>query len=197
MAYSQSIRKAQAPKTCELCLTDTNIKWRCLNCQCYMCNKCKNIHERVQTTIVHEIIDIIDIQPTDICTDNIPCQIHKSKLCFMFCRTCDLLVCSNCISSSHKKHDLESIDQVCMDKIEQLKAIRDKISQNLVLCESENKDLEKDDYMWDSISVDAVKNIDERESNMIEEISKYAQELRDNIAKKKRKNKQKISEKAK
>jgi chemotaxis response regulator CheB len=84
-----------------------------------------------------------------------------------------------------------------MEKIEQLKAIRDKISQNLVLCESENKDLEKDDYMWDSISVDAVKNIDERESNMIEEISKYAQELRDNIAKKKRKNKQKISEKAK
>jgi myo-inositol-1-phosphate synthase len=66
-----------------------------------------------------------------------------------------------------------------------------------VLCESENKVLEKDDYIWDSISVDAVKNIDERESKMIEEISKYAQELRDNIAKKNRKNKQMISEKAK
>jgi chemotaxis response regulator CheB len=84
-----------------------------------------------------------------------------------------------------------------MEKMEKLKAIGDKISQNVVLCESENKVLEKDDYIWDSISVDAVKNIDERESKMIEEISKYAQELRDNIAKKKRKNKQKISEKAK
>ena len=41
MAYSQSMRKAQAPKTCELCLTDTKIKWRCLNCQSYMCEKCK------------------------------------------------------------------------------------------------------------------------------------------------------------
>jgi hypothetical protein len=32
-----------------------------------------------------------------------------------------------------------------MEKMEKLKAIRDKISQNLVLCESENKDLEKDE----------------------------------------------------
>jgi hypothetical protein len=32
-----------------------------------------------------------------------------------------------------------------MEKIEKLKAIRDKISQNLVRCESENKDLEKDE----------------------------------------------------
>jgi hypothetical protein len=34
-----------------------------------------------------------------------------------------------------------------MEKMETLKAIRDKISQNLVLCESENKDLEKDDLV--------------------------------------------------
>jgi hypothetical protein len=106
----------------------------------------------VQTTIEHEIIDVttsggfIDVQPTVICTDNIPCQIHRSKLSFMFCQTCDVLVRSNCICSSHKKHDLESIDQVCMEKMEKLKAIRDKISQNLVRRESENKDLDKDDY---------------------------------------------------
>ena len=203
MEFSQSIRKAQAPKSCELCLTDPNIKWRCQNCQSYMCEKCKNIHQRVQTTIEHKIIDIktsggvVDVQPTVICTDNIPCQIHKSKLCFMFCQTCDVLVCSNCISSSHKKHDLEPIDQVCMEKIEKLEEIEDQISQNLVRCESENKDLEKDDYMWDSMSVDAIKKIDVRENKMKEEIGKYAQGLRENIEKNNRKNKQLMSEKAK
>jgi hypothetical protein len=168
-----------------------------------MCEKCKNIHQRVQTTIEHKIIDIktsggvIDVQPTVICTDNIPCQIHKSKLCFMFCRSCDVLVCSNCISSSHKKHDLESIDQVCMEKIEKLEEIKDQISQNLVRCKSENKDLEKDDYTWDSMSVDAIKKIDVRENKMKEEIGKYAQGLRDNIEKNNRKNKQMMLEKAK
>ena len=203
MAYSQSIRKAQAPKFCELCLTDTNIKWRCQNCQSYMCEKCKNIHQRVQTTIKHKIIDIktcggvVDVQPTVIRTVNIPCQIHKSKFSCMFCRPCDVLVCSNCISSSHKKHDLEPIDQVYMEKIEKLEEIGNQISQNLVRCHSENKDLEKDDYMWNSMSVDAIKEIDVRENKMKEEIGKYAQGLRDNIEKNNRKNKQLMSEKAK
>jgi hypothetical protein len=54
----------------------------------------------------------------------------------------------------------------------QLKVIRDKISQNVVRCETENKFLEKDDFMWDSIPMDAIKNIDEREKKMIEEISR-------------------------
>jgi hypothetical protein len=50
-----------------------------------MCDKCKEIHLKVQTTIEHEILDIkssgglIDVQLTVICTDNIRCQIHKSK----------------------------------------------------------------------------------------------------------------------
>jgi hypothetical protein len=66
-----------------------------------------------------------------------------------------------------------------------------------VRCKSENKDLEKDDCMWDSMSVDAIKKIDGRENKMKEEIGKYAQGLRDNIEKNNRKNKQLISKKAK
>jgi hypothetical protein len=48
-------------------------KWRCQNCQSYMCEKCKNIHQREQTTIEHKIIyiktcgGVVDIQPTVIC----------------------------------------------------------------------------------------------------------------------------------
>jgi hypothetical protein len=57
-----------------------------------------------------------------------------------------------------------------MEKIEKLEEIEDKISQNLVRCESENKELEKDDYMWDSMSVDAIENIDARENKMKKEI---------------------------
>jgi hypothetical protein len=43
--------------------------------------------------------------------------------------------------------------------------------------------------MWDSMSVDAIKKIDQRERKKIGQIRKYAQELRDNIEKKNRKNK--------
>jgi hypothetical protein len=37
---------------------------------------------------------------------------------------------------------------------------------------SEKKDLEKDDCMWDSISVDAIEKIDQREKKMIGQIRK-------------------------
>jgi hypothetical protein len=83
-----------------------------------------------------------------------------------------------------------------MEKIEKLKVIRDKISQNLLRSESENKHLEQDDCMLDSMSVDAIKKIDERERKKIGQIRKSAQELRDNIEKKNRKYKQMISQRA-
>ena len=58
MAYSQSMRRAQTPKTCELCEATTEIKWTCRQCQNFMCDKCKEIHLKVQTSIEHEILDI-------------------------------------------------------------------------------------------------------------------------------------------
>jgi muconolactone delta-isomerase len=39
--------------------------------------------------------------------------------------------------------------------------------------------------LWDSMSVDAIENIDARENKMKKEIGKYAQGLRDNIEKNK------------
>jgi hypothetical protein len=51
MAFSSSIRKAQNPKLCELCKSDTNIKWKCVECNKFICNRCKDIHLNVQTNI--------------------------------------------------------------------------------------------------------------------------------------------------
>ena len=58
MAYSQSIRKAQAPKPCDLCETNTNIRWRCVQCNSFICDKCKKIHLKFETFIQHDIIDV-------------------------------------------------------------------------------------------------------------------------------------------
>ena len=96
MAYSQSIRRAQTPKTCELCEATTEIKWTCRQCQTFICDKCKEIHLKVQTSIEHEIVDIkssgglIDVQPTVICTDNIRAKFTKVSLvvCFAELVTC-------------------------------------------------------------------------------------------------------------
>ncbi|CAC5419048.1 unnamed protein product [Mytilus coruscus] len=77
MAFSKSIRRAQVSKLCELCETDTNIKWKCVQCNTLMCEKCKKIDLKVQTAIKHDIVDIksseakTEMDHTNI-TDNIP-----------------------------------------------------------------------------------------------------------------------------
>ena len=41
MAFSSSIKKAQIVKLCDLCETETNLKWRCIQCDNILCEKCK------------------------------------------------------------------------------------------------------------------------------------------------------------
>ena len=190
MAYAQSTQKAQTPKPCAFCKTDTNIRWRCVLCKTYMCDGCKNTHviHVVHSSIQHEIIDIkecgdvLDIEPTLI-TDNIPCQIHKRKVNCMFCCSCDVLVCSDCISSSHKKHDLETIDKVCEEKIEKLTQFKQQILKNCSICKLETNTLQRTEIKRDSMYAEAIKQIDNKEKEIIEETTKDAQELRDKIEK--------------
>ena len=87
MAFSSSNKRAQFPKLCELCKTDIKIKWRCVECNKFICDRCKEIHLNVQTNIQHQIIDIKslfqDVQPK-IITNNIPCTEHTTKMTFLF-----------------------------------------------------------------------------------------------------------------
>jgi hypothetical protein len=68
-----------------------------------------------QISVPHEIVDIKtslhDVQPKVI-VDNIPCHEHKAKMTCLFCRTCDHLVCLDCVSFTHKKHNFEPIEKV-------------------------------------------------------------------------------------
>ena len=76
MAFSSSNKRAQFPKPCELCKTEIKIKWRCVECNKLICDRCKEIHPNAQANIQHQIIDIKspvqDVQPK-IITTNIPC----------------------------------------------------------------------------------------------------------------------------
>ncbi|VDI32326.1 tripartite motif-containing protein 71 [Mytilus galloprovincialis] len=202
MAFSQSIRRAQIPKPCELCETDTNIKWKCVQCNTLMCDKCKKIHLKVQTSITHDIVDVksseakTEMEHT-IITDNIPCQIHKKKLNCMFCRTCDQLVCPECITASHKKHDLDSIDTVCNEKREKLKEIESKFSEKFTLCEIEDSKIKDFKTKYEQFSAKLVQKINQQEQLIKDEVSKYAKDLREQQESEKQRITKSITEKEK
>lgn len=163
---------------CEFCETDANIPWRCVQCNKFMCNKCKKIHLNVLTTIQHDIVSSSDVVEHKFITNNVPCTRHKKKFVFLFCKTCDELICMECISSSHKKHELEIIETTCDEKVKLSKA---SISHGLIHCHIETLKLAIREDVYTKGYDNALKNIDETESKLKEAIEKYADEQRQKI----------------
>ncbi|CAC5382970.1 unnamed protein product [Mytilus coruscus] len=199
MTSSQSIRRAQVPKACELCETDTQIKWKCVQCNTLMCDKCKKIHLKVLT---HDIVDVKSSEEKQesehtIITDNIPCQIHKRKLNCMFCRTCDHLVCPECITASHKKHDLDSIDTVYNEKKKKLKEIESKFSNTFTLCKIEDSKVHDFKTKYEQFFAESVQKINQQEKLIIDEVRKYAKALREQLESEKQRIEKSITEKEK
>ena len=121
MACSSS--KAQNVKICDFCETETNLKWRCIQCDTILCDKCKTIHNKFQTNTQHQIVDLkIPFQDVEqkVILDNIRCDEHQTKMTCLFCRTCDHLVCTDCISSKHNKHNFEPVEKILSEKLDEL-----------------------------------------------------------------------------
>ncbi|VDH98993.1 Hypothetical predicted protein [Mytilus galloprovincialis] len=178
----QSARRAQVQKRCDLCETDTNIQYRCIQCQKYMCEKCNKIHLNVQTSVKHDIISIRSTQnyqdtPTSMITDNIPCDRHKQKLCVKYCQNCIELVCEDCIDKTHTEHLLYGIKEGCYV----IPMVQARITKDLWFGENESKQLQKSIQAGHSSYDNVIKKIDVREIEMKEAIEKYANRLRAQI----------------
>ena len=184
MACSSSIKRAQNPKLCDLCKTDINIKWRCVECNKFICDRCKDIHLNVQTNIQHQIIDIKspfqDVQPK-IITDNIPCTEHTTKMTFLFCRTCDHLVCADCILSKHNKHNFEPVEKILSEKIDELKGAEARYNKDLTLCRAKVNEFQISETKCESLCDESITTIKKREKQLIDGITKHSQKLQNEI----------------
>ena len=184
MAFSSSIKRAQNPKLCELCKTDIKIKWRCVECNKFICDRCKDIHLNVQRNIQHQIIDIKspfqDVQPK-IITDNIPCTEHRTKMTCLFCRTCDHLVCADCISSKHNKHNFEPGEKILSEKLDELKGVEARYSEDLTLCQAKVEEFQISETKYESLCDESITTIKKREKQLIDGITKHSQKLQSEI----------------
>ena len=188
MAFSSSIKRAQNPKLCDLCKTDITIKWRCVECNKFICDRCKDIHLNVQTNIQHQIIESIidikslfqDVQPK-IITDNIPCTEHRTKMTFLFCRTCDHLVCADCVLSKHNKHNFEPVEKILSEKLDDLKGAEARYSKDLTLCRAKVNEFQISEAKCESLCDESITTIKTREKQLIDGITKHSQKLQNEI----------------
>ena len=167
MAFSSSIRKTQNVKLCELCENETNLKWRCIHCDTILCDKCKKIHNKVQTNTQHQIVDLkIPFQDVEqkVILDNIRCTEHQTNMTCLFCRTCDHLVCPDCISSKHNKHNFEPIEKILSEKLDELKGAEARYSQDLTLCQAKVEEFQISETKYESLFDESITKIKKKES---------------------------------
>jgi tripartite motif-containing protein 56 len=180
MAFSSSLRKAQTVKLCDLCETEANLKWRCIQCDKCLCNKCKNIHSKVQMSIEHQIVDInMPFQDVEqkVILDNIRCDEHQTKMTCLFCRTCDHLVCLDCISSKHNKHNFEPIDKILSEKLDELEGAEARYRQDLTLCQAKVEEFQFSETKFESLFDESITKIKEKEKVLIDGITKHSEKL--------------------
>jgi hypothetical protein len=109
--------------------------------------------------------------------DNIRCDEHQTKMTCLFCRTCDHLVCTDCISSKHNKHNFEPVEQNLSEKLDELKGAEARYCKDLTLCQAKVNEFQISETKCESLFDESITKIKKREQAMIDSVRKYSIEL--------------------
>ncbi|XP_076109323.1 uncharacterized protein LOC143078314 [Mytilus galloprovincialis] len=125
MADAKLQSEAQTLIICQLCESNSTVRWKCIACDLLMCDTCTDkIHPKFKLAETHSIIPLQDIGTSIVSVmkpKRVPCRIHDNQTYCIFCQSCDKLVCPVCLSQSHRKHQFLQLEDVLKNKIEKIK----------------------------------------------------------------------------
>ncbi|XP_052058447.1 uncharacterized protein LOC127698803 [Mytilus californianus] len=185
MAFSQPTDEAQTPALCQFCEESSDLRWKCINCDVFMCQLCiTKIHSKIKSSDQHELINLKDFGSENaartihkVNIKNMTCTIHSDQICCAFCTDCDKPVCINCLIESHQKHKYRTLNEVYDTAISEMKELQNKLETCLQFFGDQKERLEKllldGDKKYQEIKDKILLN----EKKMIETVSKYAKEL--------------------
>ncbi|CAC5404440.1 unnamed protein product [Mytilus coruscus] len=132
MAYSASVKRSQDVLVCGLCEKDTKVKVKCMDCDLYLCQTCKDKgHAKFKNADLHDVVALKDIHSHEAKFKPVQCREHVKQYSCMYCLTCEQLVCPICISKTHHKHDMVEIETMCKKKLIEVQAFRHKVENQM------------------------------------------------------------------
>ncbi|XP_074660160.1 E3 ubiquitin-protein ligase TRIM33-like isoform X2 [Tubulanus polymorphus] len=184
---------AEESNNCTGCEDSIPATSYCIDCPEWLCDQCVQAHRRVRVTKDHTI------QPKD----NIPsdshrqsvgpgdramyCPTHKHEPLKLYCETCGQLTCRDCqLSSNHKEHRYQFVDEVSDKHKDELRALLLKIREKRTyidnakyLIEKRFKDIrDKEQIVGNEIKVFAIKfiaEINNRGKELLAELNAISQ----------------------
>lgn len=173
--------KAQVPKTCNMCEETIEVKYRCLECNFILCERCRRFHEKIKTIDFHHIINIKDdnVSLTKLFHIPIlPCLLHKEENCVLYCLDCEETACTACISIKHQKHTLENLKAYYLTKTSEIENGKDRIElsilpsltrrlkrlEHLIIFHTHKYEKAKQKiYKWEKYMKDSIANVLEKQ----------------------------------
>lgn len=99
----------QVSLSCAVCFTRKNLKYRCLECNVVLCEKCKYTHSFSASNSSHNVLSFDSITMNN-CTEHeirkMHCKKHNTKTYSLFCQTCKILICEDCFVESHSTYHI-------------------------------------------------------------------------------------------
>lgn len=182
-----SSRSGQIPINCQFCETEKVIKWKCVDCELLICDKCKDkIHLKIKGGKDHKILDIKEMgfQTEELNFVNLKCHDHSGQNYCLYCKTCESLVCPVCIAKIHKKqHDLVEITEEYNFRIDRLKKGQSKILNDKSKLETEKVQLKQIQTTDHANFVKVKENILLQEKAIIDTVRNYAGMLTEELEK--------------
>lgn len=101
---------------CDKCKQEDAVVF-CSNCNQFICDKCKNMHQLFSELKSHQIVSLDRVREdatnmVRTSKQTLHCPKHPSEKLKIYCETCVELICSDCIVKLHKDHDYDLVVDV-------------------------------------------------------------------------------------
>ena len=119
---------------CDHCTSNDPVKAKCEDCGEFLCNHCLEHHKYSKEYQNHKTVPLNEIQAKEegITIKSkykfVVCQEHELELNF-YCVTCDQLVCQNCTTEDHLKHDHDTVNKMATKHRKELNKIMEPVEK--------------------------------------------------------------------
>ena len=100
--------------TCQNGLDDDPAVARCVECDVYLCNTCRQMHKKMVATRNHAIVSLEEIKATgEKCFQTFHyCPDHNKEVLKLYCCTCSKTICGDCTYVDHRSHEYVFIKDI-------------------------------------------------------------------------------------
>ncbi|CAC5404147.1 TRIM56 [Mytilus coruscus] len=148
---------------CDLRSKKIQAKFKCVDCEDFLCESCGGAHSSTRMTIEHNVLSLDELargSHDDIIRDKrmMHCEHHEKEVLDHYCKSCNILVCRECRLGDHFDHSAVPVTEV-----------------------DESKHL----FDADVESETVVRELDKSEQTAIDEVEHTSKELQERIEKEK------------